>query len=111
MTLLRSAFVLAALLPLTALADPPPWAGHGHGHEGKQEYWDGNCKVERKWHHGEMHEKRKCRAPAPAAVYVPAPQPVYVAPPPVVVQPAPVVVQPVPVIEPGLVIQGTVRLK
>lgn len=107
MTLLRSAFILAALaIPFAAFADRD---GHGHGHGGKQEYWDGNCKVERKWHHGEMHEKRKCRGPAPAAVYVAPPQPVYVAPAPVVVQPAPVFVQPA--IEPGLVIQGTVRLK
>lgn len=110
MSFLRSAFAIGALaLPLLAQADPPPWAGHGK-HGGREEYWDGHCKVERKWKHGEWHEKRKCRGPAPAAVYVP-PQPVYVQPAPVYVAP-PVVVQPAPVaIEPGLVIQGTVRLK
>jgi hypothetical protein len=111
MTFLRSAFVAAALaVPLLALADPPPWAGHGK-HGDRQEYWDGPCKVERKWKHGEWHEKRKCKGPAPAAVYVPA-QPVYVAPQPVYVAPPPVYVQPAPVyVEPGVTIQGTIRLK
>ena len=112
MTFLRSAFAVAVLaVPLAALADPPPWAGHGKHGGDRQEYWDGPCKVERKWKHGEWHEKRKCKGQAPAAVYVPtqpayvAPQPVYVAPPPVYVQPAPVFV------EPGVTIQGTIRLK
>ncbi|SNS53565.1 hypothetical protein SAMN06265795_103253 [Noviherbaspirillum humi] len=83
---------LLATLPLVAAADS--WK-HGH-HKYKEEYWDGNCKVERKiGKHGEFKEERKCRAPE--AVYY-APQPVYVAPPP------PVVVQP------GVTIQGTVRL-
>jgi surface antigen len=59
--------------------------GHGHGkNKHKEEYWDGNCKVERKWKHGEYEEKRKCRAPE-RVVVVPAPQPqpqvVYVYPP------------------------------
>jgi surface antigen len=40
--------------------------GHGHrrhGHyEGKEEYWDGDCKVERKWKkNGDYKEERKCK--------------------------------------------------
>ena len=60
------------------------WA-HGH----KEEYWDGHCKVERKWKkNGEYKEKRKCRSDRP--VVYQQPRPVYVAPPP----PPPVVVRP-----------------
>lgn len=63
--------------------------GHGHGHknEYKEEYWDGNCKVERKWKDDEYKEERKCRAPRQVVV-VPAPPPqvVYVYPPWIVKQ-------------------------
>ena len=99
-----------AAIPLAASADP--WkdeSGHGkrhkHGHdrgEYKEEYWDGSCKVERKFErNGEYKEERKCKPPRhshrgprhehyePAPVYVPAP---------------PVVV------EPGVTIHGTIRL-
>jgi surface antigen len=58
--------------------------GHGHGHgKHKEEYWDGNCKVERKWKHGEYEEKRKCREPERVVIVQPQPQPqvVYVYPP------------------------------
>jgi hypothetical protein len=114
MTFLRSAFALAALaLPLLAQADPPPWAGHGHGrgHEhARQEYWEGNCKIVRWWHEGQVHEQRTCRVPAPA-VYV-QPEPVYVQPAPIYVAPPPVVVQPAPLfVQPGVTIQGTIHLK
>jgi hypothetical protein len=96
---------LCALLPLIAVADPgKDESGHGkhrkHRAEFKEEYWDGNCKVERKLEkNGDYKEERKCKGAhrAAAPVYVPAP---------VVVQPAPAVV-----IQPGLVIQGTVRVK
>lgn len=45
--------------------------------EHKQEYWDGQCKVERKWkENGEYKEKRKCKDRG----YYQG-QPVYVAPP------------------------------
>lgn len=66
------------------------WADHGdrghrHKHHGgsyKEEFWDGHCKVERKWkRNGEYKEKRRCgerprvyHQPAPVAVY-PAPAP------------------------------------
>lgn len=70
-----------------------PGHGHGHGkhkHKHKEEYWDGHCKVERKYKHGEYEEKRKCHAPPPQVVVVqPPPQParvVYVYPPWIVKQ-------------------------
>lgn len=89
-------------LPLTSQADP--WkdeSGHGkrRGYERreyKEEYWDGNCKVERKLEkNGEYKEERKCKGPHPvyyeqAPVYVPAPAPV--------------------IVEPGITIHGTVRI-
>ena len=69
------------------------WADdHHHRHhrkDHKEEYWDGHCKVERKWKkNGEYKEKRKCRGDRP--VVYQQPRPVYVAPPP----PPPVVVHP-----------------
>lgn len=96
---------LCALVPLVAVADPDKdESGHGkrgkHRTEFKEEYRDGNCKVERKLEkNGDYKEERKCKGVSRAAapVYVPAP---------VIVQPAPPVV-----IQPGLVIQGTVRVK
>ena len=114
-----------ALPPLSASADPDKdKSGHGkrkHGREYKEEYWDGNCKVERKWDkHGSFKEERKCNgtshvrhSPPPVIVYE---QPVYVKPTPVYVQPAPVYVQPAPAVvidasPAGVVIQGTVRVK
>ena len=81
------------------MADHKDQHGHGkhrgHGPEFKEEYWDGNCKVERKLKkNGDYKEERKCKGAQ--QVYVPAP---------VVVPAAPVVV------EPGIVIQGTVRVR
>ncbi len=63
-------FVTAAFLsnlssPVTA--DPGRGAkGNGHNPHGKyarkEEYWDGNCKVERKWkRNGDYKEERKCK--------------------------------------------------
>ncbi|MGR4871080.1 hypothetical protein ACIPRI_19710 [Variovorax sp. LARHSF232] len=99
--LLAAAFLFT---PLVAAADPyKDESGHGkrkHGHrEYKEEYWDGNCKVERKWEKGgEYKEERKCKGGhahyGPAPAYVPAP--VYV---------------PAPAVEPGVVIHGTIRVK
>jgi surface antigen len=87
---MRSLILLAAVAVLAG----PAWAdrddddhhGHGHGHgkhKHKEEYWDGNCKVERKWKHGEYEEKRKCKAPERVVIVQPQPQPqvVYVYPP------------------------------
>ncbi|HEX2547766.1 MAG TPA: hypothetical protein VHL79_22975 [Ramlibacter sp.] len=106
---------LCALLPFAALADPDKdESGHGkhrkhgkHHAEFKQEYWEGNCKVERKREkNGDYKEERKCKGQRHAhedkrrrehdrTSHAQAPRPVYVVPAqPVVVQPAPVVVQP-----------------
>jgi hypothetical protein len=57
--------LLAAVLVGTpALADS--WkdeSGHGRG-EGKEEYWDGNCKIVREWkRNGEYKEEIKCDRP------------------------------------------------
>lgn len=82
--------VAAAVATPQAFADREgPGHGHGHGKD-KEEYWDGPCKVERKWKHGELEEKRKCKGPGaergavlvvpPPAVAVPV-RPVVVYPP------------------------------
>ena len=93
----KSATAILFLLPLAfvtpGLADP--WkdeSGHGRGHHGhwhddewKEEYYDGNCKVERKAKHGKYKEEIKCDEPhhvAPPPVYVAPPAPVVVVPPP-----------------------------
>lgn len=100
--------LLAALLlaPFaSALADRDDHDHGKHRHSYKEEYWDGHCKVERKFKgNGDYKEERKCKGGptyyAPVVVQQPVvvPQPVMVAP--------PVVVAP----QPGVVIQGTMRL-
>ena len=96
------------LLPLTLASLPAfSWAhnDHGHGHHHhhrkshKEAYWDGQCKVERKWKkNGEYKEKRKCRDQP--VVY--QQQPVYVQQhPPIAVQrPDAIVISPQIVIRP-----------
>lgn len=91
-----------AILPLTASADP--WkdeSGHGkdrrHGsHEYKEEYWDGNCKVERKHKNGNYKEERKCKGPSH----------VHYGPPPVYAPPSPTVV----IDSSGVTVHGPVRI-
>lgn len=73
-----------------AMADDDDEKGHGKGRKHdrayKEEFWDGNCKVERKWKgNGDYKEERKCKGGG---------RPVVVQPAPVVVQPAPVMVYP-----------------
>jgi hypothetical protein len=59
--------LLAGGLVAPAMADPhKDESGHGKGRHGKrehkEEYWDGRCKVERKWEKGgEYKEERKCK--------------------------------------------------
>lgn len=98
--LLLPALLIA--LPLTTLADS--WkdkSGQGNGrrhgsHEYKEEYWDGNCKVERKQKNGEYKEERKCKGPSH----------VYYGPSPVYAPPSPTVV-----IDPsGVTVHGTVKI-
>lgn len=105
MNRLRHVVLLPALLlVLPAAVHADPWkdeSGHGKGkkherREFKEEYWDGNCKVERKLEkNGEYKEERKCKPVRRGQyehdhVYVPAPAPV--------------------VVEPGITIHGTVRI-
>ncbi|WP_459614495.1 hypothetical protein [Bordetella sp. 2513F-2] len=72
---------MAAMAAAPVMADP--WkdeSGHG-GYRGghkrgdyKEEYWEGGCKVERKWKgNGEYKEERKCKPAGYAPVVVPAP--------------------------------------
>ena len=87
--LLASLILPLSLLaaPLSALADDDHHHHRKHRKHHKEEYWDGHCKVERKWKHGEYREKRKCRD---RPVYY-APQPVYSAPPPPMVMHRPAI--------------------
>ncbi|MGE8318782.1 MAG: hypothetical protein ACN6O3_08525 [Comamonas sp.] len=90
------------VLPLAAHADDDDHRGHRrHKHHGHKEvYWDGQCKVERKWKgNGEYKEKRKCRD-RPVGYYQPAP--VYHQPAPVYMAPRP---DPAIVISPQIVIR------
>ena len=90
-----SAAALIALAPLAAEAGDKH---HHHRHKGgeyKEKYWDGACKVERKWkRNGDYSEKRKCRDDyrygyAPQPVLVPAlPAPaIVINPPPIIIRP------------------------
>lgn len=85
----------ATVLPVSADPDKDE-SGHGRGYEGqryyggeqKEEYWEGGCKVERKWERsGEYKEERKCPdGPNHHWGDVPAPS-VIIQPPPIVIQP------------------------
>ena len=107
--------LLSAILATTtsmAFADPDKdESGHGRKHDRrnqKVEYWDGNCKVERKFKQdGGYKEERKCKGNQayyqdPRLIYelapVYAPAPAYIA--------APVYIE-----TGGVVIQGSVRLR
>lgn len=86
--------LVSICVPIALITTPLTSRAHDHRHhhhhkrEHKEEYWDGHCKVERKWKsNGEYKEKRKCKN-RPAAYH--APHPVYMAPPqPVYVTPQP----------------------
>ena len=69
--------VLTALLAAVSIgAQAGPWKDEKHhGGDYKEEYWDGACKIERKWKgNGEYKEKSKCKGgPSPAVIYQPAP--------------------------------------
>lgn len=60
------------LVAVSSGAAADPWkdeSGHGrhgkHGQEYKEEYWDGNCKVERKVKkNGDTKVERKCKGPS-----------------------------------------------
>ena len=101
--------LLAAGVAAPASADPHrDESGHGRGrghhkHHHKQEYWDGACKVERKFDKkGGYKEERKCHGADPygAHVHAPAYPPVAAPAPGIYVQPPAVILQP-----PGVVIR------
>lgn len=89
--------LVSICLPVVLIATPLSSQAHDRHHhkrEHKEEYWDGHCKVERKWKsNGEYKEKRKCRdRPVgyyqPAPVYMaPAPDPAIVISPQIVIRP------------------------
>ncbi|HEY8570044.1 glycine zipper 2TM domain-containing protein [Microbulbifer sp.] len=60
------AALLCGSLSMSLYADPPEgrgWKKHKK-HEQKEVYWEGNCRVERKWNdRGDYKEERTCRAP------------------------------------------------
>jgi hypothetical protein len=90
-----SAAALIALAPLAAEAHDKHHHHRQKGGEYKEKYWDGACKVERKWkRNGDYSEKRKCRddyaygyAPQPVAVPVMPVQPGIVISPTIVIRP------------------------
>ena len=93
---MRTSILLAAVAGVlaapAAMADHDDHHGHGHawGHEKHhEEFWDGNCHVEREFKHGQVHEKRTCRLPEHElrAVRVVPVQPLVVPAQPVVVLP------------------------
>jgi surface antigen len=77
-----------ALAP-SVMADDDHGRGHGrkhHGREHKEVYWEGNCKIERKWEKdGDYKEKRKCKGGVPHQAQPVVAQPVTVIYPPWVV--------------------------
>lgn len=105
--------VVAALALAVATVSAPAIAdrgkdesgqGHKHGHRGhkggeyKEEFWDGDCKVERKWERdGDYKEEVKCKDGRPRARHHTHDHPdsvgVIVAPPAVVIQPPAVVIE------------------
>ena len=101
------AAISLAVSASSAYADPDRnESGHGRykherhysGGEFKEEFRDGNCKIERKWErNGSFKEERKCDGPGHAAVAyppaAPAPAGVIVQPPGVVIQPPAVVIR------------------
>ena len=97
----RTSFLTLSAAALISLAPIAAEAGdkhHHHRHKGgeyKEKYWDGACKVERKWkRNGDYQEKRKCRddyrygyAPQPVVVpAMPAPA-IVINPPPIIIRP------------------------
>lgn len=62
-TILKLLLPLAVLAaPMAAIADDDGHRGKKHKREYKEEYWDGNCKVEREFKgNGDYKEERKCK--------------------------------------------------
>jgi hypothetical protein len=69
---MKKLLALLALPLVLASAPLTGWAGDDHDHhrypEGKQEFWDGPCKVKREWKKdGDYQEKRECKGLYPHA--------------------------------------------
>jgi hypothetical protein len=72
MKLVLSSLTGLALLTSPTLADPWKDEGRwrdreyaGYDREYEEEFWVGNCKIERKWErNGEYEEERKCESPS-----------------------------------------------
>lgn len=98
LALFAATAVLAVSMP--AFADDDDRHRHRHG-KYKETFWDGPCKVERKWNRkGHYKEERKCKGgyaahyPPPAYYAAPAPAAgVYLSPPSLVIQPPAIVIQ------------------
>lgn len=96
--------VLVALPALSLSAAADPWkdeSGHGrrhHHYKGKQVFYDGPCKIERKWKgNGGYKEDVECGGYAYGPVYDAYPAyPVYGDPPPVVVPGGPTITVTIP---------------
>jgi opacity protein-like surface antigen len=101
MKCIASLFIGAVLASVSTSALADPWkdeSGHGRygrygGGEYKEEYWDGHCKVKRKWDGDEYKEERKCKRPRRAVVIEPP-----LDHPSVIIDPYGVVIQPPPII-------------
>lgn len=89
-----STAALLSLAPMAAEADSDRHH-HRHGREYKEKYWDGACKVERKWkRNGEYQEKRKCRDDYRGGYYAPPQVVAPIAAPAIVITPPPIIIRP-----------------
>ncbi len=88
--LLNLALLGLLCAPLVVMADDDERERRGkrQGGEYKEKFWDGNCKVARKWKDGKYKEERECQGPSERRPHAPRA---------VIVQPAPRVMVPVPV--------------
>jgi hypothetical protein len=89
-----STAALMSLAPMAAEADSDRHH-HRHGREYKEKYWDGACKVERKWkRNGEYTEKRKCRDDYRGGYYAPPQVVMPMAAPAIIINPPPIIIRP-----------------
>ena len=89
-----STAAMLALAPMAAEADSDRHH-HRHGREYKEKYWDGACKVERKWkRNGEYQEKRKCRDDYRQGYYAQPQVVVPMAAPAIVITPPSIIIRP-----------------
>ena len=95
---MRSQLMQGALLAAAMLVAAPAFADRDKGesgkgrwrgqHEGKEEFWDGQCKVKRKWKGDDYKEERKCRSPRHVSAEPPPEPGIVISLPPIVVYPS-----------------------